>query len=58
MARVYAKSTLSKEEDYAFGEPSRLRHKLRQMELTAGAPPLRTRHGGRRESNFRLRPVP
>lgn len=41
---------LSKEEDYAFSQPSRVRTKLRRAELTAGAPPLPTRHGGRRIS--------
>ncbi len=41
---------LSKEEDYAFAQPSRVRAKLRRTELAAGAPPLPKRHGGRRIS--------
>lgn len=41
---------LTKEEDYAFAQPSRVRAKVRRVELDAGAPPLRTRHGGRRIS--------
>jgi transposase len=41
---------LTKGEDYAFARPSRVRAKLRRVELDAGAPPLRTRHGGRRVS--------
>jgi transposase len=41
---------LTKEEDYAFAQPSRVRRKLRQVELDAGAPPLQTRHGGQRIS--------
>jgi len=41
---------LTKGEDYAFARPSRVRAKLRRVELDAGAPALRTRHGGRRVS--------
>jgi transposase len=41
---------LTKSEDYAFARPSRVRAKLRRAELDAGAPPLRTRHGGQRVS--------
>lgn len=41
---------LTKEEDYAFAEPSRVRPKLRRLELAAGAPPLRRGHGGPRVS--------
>lgn len=41
---------LTKDEDYAFARPSRVRAKLRRAELDAGAPPLPTRHGGRRIS--------
>lgn len=41
---------LSTEEDYAYGRPSLVRAKLRRVELGAGAPPLPTRHGGRRVS--------
>ncbi len=41
---------LAKGEDYAFAQPSRVRAKLRRAELDAGAPPLPTRHGGRRIS--------
>ncbi len=41
---------LIKGEDYAFARPSRVRAKLRRVELQAGAPPLRTRHGGQRVS--------
>jgi len=41
---------LTKSEDYAFARPSRVRAKLRRVELDAGAPPLRTRHAGRRVS--------
>lgn len=39
---------LTREEDYAFQSPSLVRKKLRRAELTAGAPPLSTRHGGTR----------
>jgi transposase len=41
---------LTKEEDYAYAQPSRVRAKLRRVELDAGSPPLRTRHGGQRIS--------
>ncbi len=41
---------LTKDEDYAFAQPSRVRAKVRRVELDAGAPPLRTRHGGQRIS--------
>lgn len=41
---------LTKEEDYAFASPSRVRAKVRRVELDAGSPPLRTRHGGKRIS--------
>jgi transposase len=41
---------LSKEEDYAFAQPAKVRAKLRSTELRAGAPPLRRGHGGRRIS--------
>ena len=41
---------LTKGEDYAFARPSLLRAKLRRVELDAGAPPRRTRHGGQRVS--------
>ena len=38
---------LIKGEDYAFAQPSRVRAKVRRVELDAGAPPLPTRHRGR-----------
>jgi transposase len=41
---------LTKREDYAFAQPSRVRAKVRRVELDAGAPPLATRHGGQRIS--------
>jgi transposase len=41
---------LTKGEDYAFAQPSRVRAKVRRVELDAGAPPLATRHGGQRIS--------
>jgi transposase len=41
---------LTKGEDYAYAQPSRVRAKLRRVELDAGAPPLRTRHAGQRVS--------
>jgi transposase len=41
---------LTKEEDYVFAQPSKVRAKLRRAELNAGAPPLRRGHGGRRIS--------
>jgi transposase len=37
-------------EDYAFSQPSRVRAKVRRVELDAGAPPLKTRHAGPRVS--------
>jgi transposase len=43
----------AKEEDYACAQPSRVRAKLRRVELDAGAPPLATRHGGQRISASR-----
>ena len=41
---------LTKGEDYAFAQPSRVRRKLREVELVAGAARLPTRHGGQRVS--------
>jgi transposase len=41
---------LTKGEDYAFARPSRVRAKLRRVELDAGSPPRRTRHAGQRVS--------
>jgi transposase len=41
---------LTKEEDYVFAQPSKVRAKLRRVELNAGAPPLRRGHGSRRIS--------
>lgn len=41
---------LTKEEDYVFAQPSRVRAKLRRAELNAGAPRLSNRHSGRRIS--------
>ena len=41
---------LTKEEDYTFARPSRVRAKLRRAELGAGAPPLGRRHPGQRIS--------
>jgi transposase len=41
---------LTKEEDYVFAQPSRVRAKLRRVELDAGAPRLSKRHGGQRIS--------
>jgi transposase len=41
---------LTKEEDYAFARPSMVRSKLRQVERTAGAARLATRHDGKRVS--------
>jgi transposase len=41
---------LTKGEDYTFARPSRVRAKLRRVELDAGAPPRRTRHAGQRVS--------
>ncbi len=37
---------LTNEQDYAFGRPSLTRHKLRRLELIAGAPPRRGRRSG------------
>ncbi len=36
---------LTREEDYAFARPSMTRHKLRQLELAAGAPPRKGKAG-------------
>jgi transposase len=41
---------LTKGEDYAFAEPSRVRRKLRNLDLAAGAAVLPKRHGGQRIS--------
>ncbi len=41
---------LTKEEDYAYAQPSRVRAKLRRAELDAGSPRLPTRHAGQRVS--------
>lgn len=41
---------LTNQEDYAFAQPSRVRAKVRRVELDAGAPPLQTRHAGQRIS--------
>ena len=41
---------LTKEEDYVFAQPSKVRAKLRGAELRAGAPKLRRGHGGPRIS--------
>ena len=37
---------LTREQDYAFGRPSLTRHKLRRLELLAGAPPRRGQRSG------------
>jgi len=37
---------LTSEQDYAFGRPSLTRHKLRRLELIAGAPSRRGRRSG------------
>lgn len=42
---------LTKNEDYAFARPSRVRAKVRRLELDAGAPALPTRHLGQRISS-------
>lgn len=42
---------LTKGEDYAFAQPSRVRRKLRRVELDAGATRLPTRHAGQRVSS-------
>jgi transposase len=47
---VLAWHLLTKREDYAYARPSLVRSKLRQLERSAGAPPLPTRHGGQRIS--------
>jgi transposase len=36
---------LTREEDYAFARPAMTRNKVRQLELLAGAPPQKGRHG-------------
>jgi transposase len=36
---------LTRGQDYAFGRPAMTRHKIRQLELRAGAPPQKGRHG-------------
>jgi hypothetical protein len=36
---------LSREEDYAFARPAMTRNKIRWLELLAGAPPQKGRHG-------------
>jgi len=36
---------LTREEDYAFARPAMTRNKIRQLELLAGAPPQKGRHG-------------
>jgi transposase len=36
---------LTREEDYAFSRPAMTRNKVRQLELRAGAPPQKGRHG-------------
>jgi hypothetical protein len=36
---------LSRGEDYAFARPAMTRHKIRRLELLAGAPPQKGRHG-------------
>lgn len=41
---------LTTREDYAFAQPSRVRAKVRRVELDAGSPPLQTRHGAQRIS--------
>jgi transposase len=42
---------LTRQQDYAYGQPSLVRHKIRQLELAAGAPPrtgkVRPGHGAR-----------
>ena len=42
---------LTREEDYAFAQPARVRAKLPRLELNAGAPRLRRGHGGPRVSS-------
>jgi transposase len=41
---------LTKDEDYAYAQPSGVRRKLRKLELAAGEARLPTRHGGQRVS--------
>jgi hypothetical protein len=36
---------LSRGEDYAYARPAMTRHKIRRLELLAGAPPQKGRHG-------------
>jgi len=36
---------LSRQQDYAFGRPAMTRNKIRKLELLAGAPPQKGRHG-------------
>jgi transposase len=48
---VLAWHLLTRGQDYAFARPSLVRKKLRDLELTAGAPPRPTRHGGQRVSS-------
>jgi len=36
---------LTREQDYAFGRPAMTRNKIRKLELVAGAPPQKGRHG-------------
>jgi hypothetical protein len=36
---------LTREQDYAFGRPGMTRNKIRRLELLAGAPPQKGRHG-------------
>ena len=36
---------LTREQDYAFGRPAMTRNKIRRLELLAGAPPQKGRHG-------------
>ncbi|HEX3317800.1 MAG TPA: IS110 family transposase [Solirubrobacteraceae bacterium] len=36
---------LTREQDYAFGRPAMTRNKIRKLELLAGAPPQKGRHG-------------
>jgi hypothetical protein len=36
---------LTREQDYAFGRPAMTRNKVRKLELLAGAPPQKGRHG-------------
>jgi hypothetical protein len=36
---------LTREQDYAFARPAMTRNKIRKLELVAGAPPQKGRHG-------------